>query len=81
VNEHLMSSVFWAAMFFETSSDAECDPDLATKQLEQIAWHLRQLSPEEQREFRLFAERAAAADRRPEVAADIRELVAGLLEP
>jgi hypothetical protein len=30
-----------------------------------------QLSPEEQREFRLFAERAAAADRRAEVMAEI----------
>jgi hypothetical protein len=26
VNEHLMSSVIWAAMFFETCSDDDCDP-------------------------------------------------------
>jgi hypothetical protein len=73
-----MSSVLWAAMFFETSSDAECDPDLATKQLEQIAWHLGQLSLEEQREFRAFAERAAATDG-PDMRARIRMLVDGLL--
>ena len=74
-----MSSVLWSAMFFETSSDAECDCDLAVKQLEHIAWHLRQMSPEEQRTFRAFAERAAAAEPSREVAAEILALVSGLL--
>lgn len=66
-------------MFFETSSDAECDPDLASKQLEQIAWHLGQLSIEEQREFRAFAERVATSDGRPDMRARMRVLVDGLL--
>jgi hypothetical protein len=29
-----MSSVSWAAMFFETCSDDDCDPDQATKPLD-----------------------------------------------
>jgi hypothetical protein len=74
-----MSSVLWAAMFFETCSDDDCDPDQATKQLEQIAWHLRQLAPDEQREFRAFAERAAADDPRTDIEEHIRMLVDGLL--
>jgi hypothetical protein len=79
VNEHLMSSVLWAAMFFETCSDEECDADLATKQLEQIAWYLRQLAPDEQREFREFVEHAAAEEPRADIAERLRMLVNGLL--
>ena len=74
-----MSAVLWSAMFFETSSDSECDPDLAVKQLEQIAWNLGHLSPDEQLAFRAFAERTAAAERDGDLAAQIRALVAGLL--
>lgn len=66
-------------MFFETCSDAECHPDLAIKQLEQIAWHLQQLTPDEQREFRAFAERVAADDPRADIAGQVRRLVDGLL--
>ena len=42
-----MEAVLWAAVFFETSSNDECDPDLAVKQLEQMAHALAQLSPNE----------------------------------
>jgi hypothetical protein len=42
-NEQLMSRLLWAAVFFETCSDSECDPDIAVKQLEQMALHLYQL--------------------------------------
>jgi hypothetical protein len=59
VNEHLMSAVLQAALFFEMSNDDECDPDLAVKQLEEIAWSLAHLSAEEQEQFRAFARRAA----------------------
>jgi hypothetical protein len=74
-----MSAVLWSAMFFETSSDGECDPDLAVRQLERIAWNLGQMSPAEQQAFRAFAERTAAAERDGELAAQIRALVVGLL--
>jgi hypothetical protein len=74
-----MSSVLWAAMFFETCGEDECDPDLAMKQLEQIAWYLRQLAPDEQQEFREFAERAAADDDQADTAEELRMLVKALL--
>jgi hypothetical protein len=74
-----MEAVLWAAVFFETSSDDECDGDLAVKQLEQIAHALRGLSPDEQEEFRSFAHKAAQAEKRPETAAMIPRLVDGLL--
>lgn len=79
VNEHLMEAVLWAAVFFETSGDDECDPDLAVKQLEQMAHALRQLSPGEQEQFRAFVGRAAACDPRPEIATLIPRVVDGLL--
>jgi hypothetical protein len=40
-----MHAVLYAALFFETSTDDECDPDLAVKQLEQVASSLAQLCP------------------------------------
>jgi hypothetical protein len=80
MNEQLMEVVLWAAVFFETSSDDECDPDLAVKQLDNMAHALRQLSPAEQEEFRAFAFRTAERDPRPDVAALIPQLVDGLLD-
>lgn len=74
-----MHGVLYAALFFETSTDEDCDPDLAVKQLEQLAWSLRQLSPGEQAEFRAFAHRAAASDPRPAVADQIRALAENLI--
>jgi hypothetical protein len=56
-----MEAVLDGAVFFETSSDEQCDPDLAVKQLELLAWSLRQLSAQEQEQFRAFADRTAAS--------------------
>ena len=74
-----MHALLYAALFFGTSGDDECDPDLAVKQLEGIAWSLRQLSAAEQEEFRAFARRDAASHPVREVAAEIVALVDGLL--
>jgi hypothetical protein len=79
MNEHLIEAVLWAAVFFETSDDAECDPDLAVKQLEQIAHALRELSPEEQEQFRAFARRTAERDHRAEMTTLVPALVDRLL--
>ena len=74
-----MHAVLYAALFFETSSDDECDPDLAVKQLEQIAWSLGQLSHEEQQRFRAFARQAAERHPDPEIASEIGSLADALL--
>jgi hypothetical protein len=74
-----MRAVLWAAVFFEASSDDECDPDVAVKQLEQIAFELRQLSREEQLAFRDFARREAQRDPSSEVRTLIGGVVDGLL--
>jgi len=74
-----MSALLYAALFFETSTDDECDPDLAVKQLEEISWSLSQLSSAEQDEFRSYARRVADQDPAPAVGREIRNLVDGLL--
>ena len=74
-----MHAVLYAALFFGTSDDDACDPDLAVKQLEGIAWSLRQLSPSEQEEFRRYAFDAAKQDPSTDMAHEIRALVNGLL--
>jgi hypothetical protein len=79
VNEQLMEALLHAALFFETSSDRECDPDLAVKQLEEISASLRQLARADQDQFRSFAERAAERQPSAVVAGEIRRLVEGLL--
>jgi hypothetical protein len=79
LNEHLMHAVLYAALFFGTSDDDACDPDLAVKQLEQIAWSLQQLSRSEQEEFRRYGFDAAEQDPSPDIAREIRALVDGLL--
>jgi hypothetical protein len=79
VNEHLIAAVLFAAAFFEGSTEDECDPDLAVKQLEGIAYDLRQLTAAEQEEFRQFAYRLADSDPNPHVAHDLRRVVDGLL--
>ena len=73
-----MRALLYAALFFEDSSDDECDPDLAVKQLEHIAWCLSQLTPDEAEEFRAFALREAVRDPMPEMASRIRSVVEGL---
>lgn len=70
-----MNAILYAALFFETSTEEECDPDLAVKQLEGIAWSLRQLSSAEQDQFRSYARRVADADPALAVADEIRTLV------
>jgi hypothetical protein len=79
VNEHLMEALLYAALFFGTSTDEECDPDLAVKQLEEISWSLQQMSPAEQETFRSHAYRAADEHPSPAVGHEIRTLVDGLL--
>ena len=79
VNEHLMEALLYAALFFGTSTDDECDPDLAVKQLEAISWSLQQMSPVEQETFRSYAYRAADEHPSPAVGDEIRTLVDGLL--
>jgi hypothetical protein len=74
-----MHAVLYAALFLGTSDDDVCDPDLAVKELEGIAWSLRQLSPSEQEEFRRYAFDAAEQHPSPDVAREIRALVNGLL--
>jgi hypothetical protein len=81
MNEHLMAALLYAAVFFETSSEDECDPDLAVKQLEQIAYQLGQLVPAERDEFRRFAYRLADSDPSPHLAADLRRVADGLVPP
>ncbi|HEX6699877.1 MAG TPA: hypothetical protein VF101_04025 [Gaiellaceae bacterium] len=79
MNEHLMHALLYAALFLETSTEDECDPDLAVKELEGIAWSLRQLSDVEQEEFRAFARHEAEGHPVRAVAAEIVALVDGLL--
>lgn len=55
-----MSAVLCSEMFFETSSDTECDPERAVKQLEHIAWNLGNMSPDEQKRVEL-----SQSERRP----------------
>ena len=74
-----MHAVLYAALFFETSSDDECDPDLAVKQLEHIAGSLRQLSHEEQERFRAFARQTAERHADTDAANEIGSLVDALL--
>ena len=78
VNEHLLAAVLYAALFFETSTDDECSPNLAVKQLEEISYRLGRLSPAEQDEFRRYvyglAEQGTGR-------LELRRLVDGLLPP
>ena len=80
MNEHLMASVLYAALFFETSTEDECDPDVAVKQLEAIAFRLRELTPAEQDDLRHFGYRLADDDA-SQFGRDLRRLVDELLPP
>jgi hypothetical protein len=79
LNEHLMHALLFAALFFSTNTEDVCDPDLAIKQLEGIAWSLGQMSAEDQECFRRYAYRVAREHPVVAVAGEIRELVEGLL--
>jgi hypothetical protein len=76
-----MDALLHAALFLETSSDDECDPDLAVKQLEQISRSLRAMSPSEQDRFRSYARQVAERHHSSAAADEIRNLVDGLLQP
>jgi hypothetical protein len=73
-----MTAVLYAAVFFETSGDEECDPDMAMRRLEQIAYFVRQLSPTEQEEFRRHGHRLSAEHSYPSVAGQVRAAVDAL---
>jgi hypothetical protein len=74
-----MRSLLYAALFFETSSDEQCDPDLAVTQLESIVGELDKLTLAEQEELRRFALQEAARYPIPKVGEEIRTLVDSLL--
>jgi hypothetical protein len=76
-----MEALLYAALFFETSTDEECDPDLAMKRLEEISSSLQKMSPAEQAEFRVNARRVANRHTNLAVADEIRSLVGGGLLP
>jgi hypothetical protein len=78
VNEHLMDAVLWAAVFFESSSDEECDPDLAVKQLEQMRFALTQLSADEREEFLAYARAVAEHEPRDDIAALVSQIAVAL---
>jgi hypothetical protein len=74
-----MTAVIHAAVFFETSSDADCNPDVAVSQLEQLAHTVGQLSPAEREEFRRHGDRLAAEHPNPADGARVRETVDALI--
>ena len=65
MNEHLMRALLYAAVFFETSSEEQCDLDTAVGQLESIHAELDRLTAAEKAEFRAFAQREASKDPAP----------------
>jgi hypothetical protein len=79
VNEHLMRALLYATLFFATCTDEECDPDVAVKQLESIAATLKGLTEAEERELRRYANRLADEHPSAGVAAEIRQLIDGML--
>lgn len=79
VNEQLMRAVLYAALFFETCSEEQCDLDTAVKQLEGIAAELDGLTTANKAEFRAFVLSEAAAHPVPAVSKEIAELIDTLL--
>jgi hypothetical protein len=79
VNEHLMRALLYAALFFETCDDEQCDPDTAVKQLEGIAAELDGLTASDRVAFRAFARREAAAHPVPAVSEEITRFIDALL--
>jgi hypothetical protein len=59
MNENLMQAVVEAAVFVGTADEDTVDEDAAVEQLEQMAYFLKRLSAEEQREFVDFVKRHA----------------------
>ena len=74
-----MRALLYAALFFATCSEEQCDLDTAVKQLEGIAGELDGLTAAEKAEFRAFAHREAAAHPVPAVAKEISQFISALL--
>lgn len=74
-----MRALLYAAVFFATSSEKQCDLDTAVSQLEGIHAELDELTPTEKDELRAFAEREAAKDPAPHMKQAIRDVVASIL--
>jgi peroxiredoxin len=74
-----MRALLYAALFFETCSDEQCDLDTAVKQLEGIAAELDGLTASDRAEFRAFAQREAAAHPVPAVSEEIARVIDALL--
>jgi hypothetical protein len=74
VNEHLMRALLYAALFFATCTEEQCELDTAVKQLEALTADLSKLSAAEKAEFRAFMVREAAAHLRAAVATEILQL-------
>ena len=74
-----MRALLYAALFFETCSDDQCDLDTAVKQLEGIAAELAGLTTSDRAEFRAFGQREAAAHPDPAVSEEITRVIDALL--
>jgi peroxiredoxin len=72
-------AVLYAALFFETCSEEQCDLKTAVKQLEGIAAELDGLTTANKAEFRAFVLSEAAAHPVPAVSKEIAELIDTLL--
>jgi hypothetical protein len=66
-----MRALLYAALFFATCSEEQCDLDTSVKELEGITDHLNRLSETEKAEFRAFMLREAAAHPVPSVGTEI----------
>jgi hypothetical protein len=68
-----MRALLYAALFFATCSEEQCELDTAVKQLEGLTAELNKLSAADKAEFRAFTVREAAAHPRAAVAAEISQ--------
>jgi hypothetical protein len=68
-----MRALLYAALFFATCSEDQCDLDTSVKQLEGLTAHLNKLSEADKAEFRAFVLREAAAHPVPSVGAEISQ--------
>ena len=73
MNEHLMRALPYAALFFATCTEEQCELDTAVKELEGLTAELDRLTVAEKAEFRAFMLREAAAHPRAAVAAEISQ--------
>ena len=66
-----MRALLYAALFFATCTEEQCELDTAVKQLEGLTAELNKLSAADTAEFRAFLVREAAAHPRAAVATEI----------